>query len=83
MRELYEIARDIRNNWKKVSPYAEGYLEAMGTLRNIEDYYFLDPARSIVARFLCNARGFRGEAARRIKKELNDILDSEGVKTNG
>lgn len=73
-RRIYEIARDVRKNWKKVSPYAEPYLRAMETLGEITDKYYLDPADEIIRYFLGNAQGFRGEDARRIKKELNDML---------
>jgi hypothetical protein len=70
MRKIYEIAADIGYNWKNVSPYAKPYLEAMYSLENINEDYFLDSARSVVLYFLANAQGFRGEEARRLKAEL-------------
>jgi hypothetical protein len=46
----------------------------MSTLDSIDDDYFLDSGRSIVAYFLGNAGTWRGEVARRVKKELNKML---------
>lgn len=69
-RPLYEIAREIRRDWKKVSPYAEPYLSAMSTLRSVDDNYIFDSGRSVVAYFLANAGSWRGEVARRVKEEL-------------
>ena len=70
MRPIYEIASEIRKDWKNVSPYAEPYLSAMFCLESINDRYGLDSARSIVAYFLSNASSWRGETAKRIKAEL-------------
>ena len=70
MRPLYTIAREIRADWKKVSPYAAPYLSAMGTLTSVDDYYGFDSGRSIVSYFLANAGSWRGETAKRIKAEL-------------
>lgn len=73
-RPLYEIAREIRKAWAKVSPYAEPYLEAMESLNTINDNYYLDSGKSIVLYFLSNASTWRGEDARRIKAELKEML---------
>lgn len=75
MRPLYEIASEIRSDWKKVSPYAAPYLSAMSTLRSIEDNYIFDSGRSIVSYFLANAGTWKGETARRIKAELKSMLN--------
>lgn len=74
MRNLKVIAAEIKSDWKNVSPYAKGYLEAMETLNNVKDNYYLDSGHSIVAYFLANAGGWRGETARRIKAELKGML---------
>jgi len=82
-RPLYEIAREIRSNWKKsisgtdLNFAARPYLEAMETLNLITDRYIMDSGRSIVAYFLSNATTWRGETAKRIKKELNAMLKSK------
>jgi len=74
MRNINEIAREIRADWKNVSPYAFPYLKAMERLSSVDDGYGSDKADSIIRYFLSNATVWRGDAARRIKKELNDML---------
>ena len=74
MRPLYTIAREIRADWKKVSPYAAPYLQAMSYLNSVDDNYILDSGRSIVSYFLANAGSWRGETAKRIKAELKAML---------
>lgn len=75
MRAICEIAREIRKDWgAKVSPYAKDYLDAMMSLYSIDDMYYFDSAKSVVLYFLCNAGTWRGETAKRIKKELKDLL---------
>lgn len=76
-RPLSTIAEDILRHWKPVHYYAQPYVEAMLELNSIHDKYYLDDASDIVARFLCNAQTWRGEDARRVKKELNLILRSK------
>ena len=73
-RPLYQIAADIRKDWK--NPYfgAVPYLEALEALESINDMYGLDNARSMVAYFLANAQTWKGETARNIKKELNALI---------
>ena len=76
MRNLSEIANEIRKDWSKVYFGAVPYLEAMGTLNSINDYYGFDSGKSIVAYFLANAGTWRGDVARNVKKELNKMLKS-------
>ena len=73
-RPIYLIAQEIRKDWKKPYFGAVPYLNAMMTLDNINDYYGMDSARSIIAYFLGNANTWRGDVARRIKKELNELI---------
>lgn len=73
-RPIYEIAREIRKAWTKVSPYTEPYLEAMQSLDSINDNYYFDSGKSIVLYFLGNANTWRGEDARRIKTELKQMV---------
>lgn len=73
-RPLSEIAREIRLNWEKVNYAAVPYLDAMECLNTIDDMYILDSGESIVRYFLSNASTWRGETAKRIKKELNNML---------
>lgn len=74
MRRIAEIEAEIRQDWKNVNYAAVPYLNAMMVLGDINSSYGLDSAREIVSRFLCNASTWRGENARRIKKELKDML---------
>jgi hypothetical protein len=74
MRTIREIAREIREDWKKVSPYAEPYLQAMAKLESLNDTYGYEYGDEIVLRFLSNAQSWRGEKAREIKKELKKMV---------
>lgn len=74
MRTLKEIAREIRANWGKVSPYANEYLKAMEKLNSVNDRFYFDDGRSVVMYFLANAQGWRGDVAKRIKLELKSML---------
>jgi hypothetical protein len=67
---LSEIAGIVRADWKKVNYAAAPYLEAMGTLRSVDDNYYLDSGRSVVLYFLANANSWRGDVAREVKAEL-------------
>ena len=73
-RPIYEIARDIRVAWPKISPYAKPYLDAMESLSSVWDSYHRDTGRDVVLRFMCNAAGFRGDKARALKAELKAAL---------
>ena len=74
-RPLHEIATEIKKDWgAKVYFGAKPYLQAMGTLNSVNDNYIMDSGRSIVAYFLANASTWRGETARRVKKELNAMI---------
>lgn len=74
MRKLYEIAREIRADWK--NPYfgAVPYISAMERFANITDGYGFDSAKSIIRYFLSNAGTWRGDIAKRIKLELKGML---------
>lgn len=73
-RPIYDIAYEIRRTWEKVNYAAEPYLKAMMTLTDTNSMYIHDSATDIVTRFLINATSWRGEDARRIKKELKSIV---------
>ena len=64
------LACIIEDNWKKVNYAARPYLDAMKSLGAVEDSYYLDSGRSIVAYFLSNASTWKGECAKAIKAEL-------------
>jgi hypothetical protein len=69
-RPIYEIAREIRRDWKNVNFAAAPYLSAMQELDSIEENYHYDSARMVVLYFLGNAVTWKGEVARRVKAEL-------------
>lgn len=73
-RPIYEIARDIKRDWKNIYFGAKPYLQAMETIDKITDMYMYDSAKSIVLYFLSNASTWRGETAKRIKSELKGML---------
>ena len=70
-RSLSVIAAEIRKDWKKPYFGAVPYLNAMMCLDKITDNYGFDSGKMIVLYFLGNAGTWKGETARRIKKELN------------
>jgi len=78
-RTLRQIALEILENWtdrdgKSVVWFgAKPYLQAMLQLETINDVYGYDSAHSIVLYFLSNAQTWRGETARRIKRELKGL----------
>lgn len=74
MRNLSEIAKEIRADWKNISPYALPYLQAMARLDSVGQRYGVDEGRAVVNYFLANAGSWRGEVARRVKKELNQMV---------
>lgn len=73
-RQINEIAQEIKEDWKNVYFGAEPYLEAMESLRSIDDAYGLDTGKSMVVYFLANAGTWRGDTARRVKAELKGML---------
>ena len=73
-RKIYTITKEITEDWK--NPYfgAKPYIQAMQSLGGIDDYYGVEPAKDIIMYFLANAGTWRGEVARRVKKELNQLI---------
>ena len=69
-RPLYEIAADIRADWKHVYYGARPYLDALDELDRVTDIYGVESARWIVLYFLSNASTWKGSKAREIKAEL-------------
>jgi len=65
-RPVYEIAAEIRQDWKNVYFGAKPYLDAMHTLSNVSERYGVDSATSIISYFLANAGTWKGDVARRI-----------------
>ena len=74
-RTIKEITKEIRQDWRNISPAAAPYLEAMDTLETMDQEYGAERADGIVLYFLSNAQGWRGETAKRIKKELHQMIN--------
>jgi len=72
-RPLYDIAREIENDWKRPYFGAIPYIAAMASLDSINDDYGADSGKSVVLYFLSNATTWRGETARRVKAELKAL----------
>ena len=73
-RPLSTIAREISSDWTKVNFAAVPYLEAMSSMDSPRDDFGYDSGQSIVRYFLSNATTWRGDVARRIKKELKAMI---------
>ena len=72
-RKIYEIAQDIRDDWRSVNYAARPYLDALEELALPTDNYIFDSGKDIAIRFLCNATTWRGDTARRLKAELKAV----------
>lgn len=75
MRNLRDIAKEIRGDWKRINNgAAREALECMETMGDINDQFGTDTSGyAVVGSFLSNSKGWRGEKARRIKKELKEM----------
>ncbi len=73
-RKLFEIAREIKSDWKSVHYAARPYLNAMGQIGEASENYYHEKGRDIVRYFLANAGTWRGEKAKAIKLELRGML---------
>lgn len=73
MKTISTIAREISHNWKNVNYAAKPYLQAMLYVDQATDKYGYDSADSLVRYFLCNAAGYRGDAAKAHKAALKAI----------
>ena len=73
-RSLYEIAKEIRSDWKNVYFGARPYLAAMSSLGSLKDSYGVEDGYMVVSYFLANAGTWKGEVAKRVKAELKKML---------
>ena len=73
--DAYEIANEIRKDWKNVGFEAKPYLDAMASLTSITDMYGWDSAKNVVVFFLDNSDKWKGETADRIKQELKELIE--------
>lgn len=75
MRKLREIAEEILADWPVINNAgARDALDCMKKMGAITDRFGADPdGYAVVGAFLSNASGWRGDVARRIKKELRQL----------
>lgn len=75
MRALREIALEIASDWKRIKHAgAREALECMKEMGQVtEPFYAESNGYSVITAFLGGAVGWRGEVARRIKKELRTM----------
>jgi hypothetical protein len=71
-RTLREIAAEIEADWRVINNRpAKKALDYMKTMETIEAPFATDPhGHAVVGSFLNHALGWKGEVARRVKKEL-------------
>jgi hypothetical protein len=73
-RKISKIAEEIAKDWRNIRWSAEPYLQIMFVIESINDIYGSTNGKNIILRFLCNAATWRGETAKRIKKELKEMV---------
>jgi len=75
MRTLREIALEIASDWKGIKHAgARDALECMKEMEKITERFGTDPnGYSVISSFLSCSAGWRGEVARRVKRELREI----------
>lgn len=76
MRDICLIGKEIEAEWKVPYYGAAPYLIAMRELHKVTDFYGQESGESIIRYFLANANYFRGEKARRLKRELKELLQN-------
>ena len=73
VRPLYEIAREIRKDWKTMPEYAFVHFEGFQYATSIDEMFYFDSVKGEVLCFLSGAAQWRGETAKRIKAELKSM----------
>lgn len=78
MRTLRVIAKEIRADWRVINnAAARDALECMDGMGQIAERFVADPnGYPVVSTFLAHSVGWRGETARRIKKELRTMYEN-------
>lgn len=76
MRTLREIALEITSDWRVIrNGGARDALECIKKMGKITEPFGADPnGYSVVGTFLISSIGWRGEVARRVKKELRQMF---------
>ncbi len=72
---LWHISDVISSDWgDNISREAFLYVEALSNLNSLDDSLGSDTAEYVVVYFLLNAKKWKGETAREVKKALNRML---------
>ena len=74
LRSLSVIANEVWADWSPAGISAQPYLVAMSQMDSIEEDFYSDSGKSVVAYFLANAGQWRGPVARRVKAELREMV---------
>ena len=77
VRSLETIANEIQKDWKTMPEYARAHFRAFQFATDMSEMYGLDSVKWEVAYFLGSAQTWKGDTARRIKKELNAMLKAK------
>jgi len=74
-RPIWDIAAEIERDWRVINNQgARKALDHMKTMGSTEDPFGLDDSgHGVIGSFLLHAIGWKGEVARRIKKELREM----------
>ncbi len=75
--EIDAIMHETRRNTNPCPAWvthSRPYVSAMLSMKSFKEWYGIDSGVEIGQRFLHNAHSWRGDAARRIKAELNELL---------
>jgi len=74
VRPLYEIADEIRKDWRPMPEYAHVHFEAFECATSVDEMYMCDSVKSEICYFLGSAQTWKGEVAKRIKLELKAMV---------
>jgi hypothetical protein len=75
---LYKLSDTIQRECRDKAwfAYAKPYVQAMGSLDSVKDYYYSDSGVSICLYALSNLTYWRGEVARQVKAEIKRHIES-------
>lgn len=71
---IHEIAKLAFDDWRPMSRDARPYASAMMACARVTDTYGCETAHDMVAYFLANAAGWKGDVAREAKRYLSSLL---------
>lgn len=76
--DMKKICRNQKTptTYRKKFVYAVPYIDALSCLSEPNENYGYDNGYGLIAYLVGNLGSYRGETAKRLKKELNDILKS-------